>query len=280
MTHASKSFEDPALDVTFDTSRQVEASTITTTVSADDPSPPEMPLHTECACVKKSTPLTRTCGDLERAALQGGSSATAAEPAADDERDYLVFVGGLPYHLMQPELVRLFTQWGEVASVRLIKDKGKTNHKGYGFVKFACKEGASRVRALGSVMYDGVPIDVRAAVRGVGKISNDGAQQKQHKQQQRQRQRQQQEEGNVGDDGAGTSAAEANAASSTFVGEHRSKAGADRDYHAQGAGEEKGEYYHEEGGNYGDDVIGGAESRVEEVDASGSGGRATTQPII
>lgn len=95
------------------------------------------------------------------------------EDNEDADREYMAFVGGVPYTVMEPELVTLFSRWGLVRNVKLVKEKGKVHkHKGYGFVTFATKETASHVRAVGKVMFNGLLLDVGEPVRNAGKRPN------------------------------------------------------------------------------------------------------------
>ena len=58
------------------------------------------------------------------------------DPAADaDAVDCIVFVGGVPYDVMEPELTTLFARFGEVTRTRLVrhhKTKEGGAHKGSG----------------------------------------------------------------------------------------------------------------------------------------------------
>ena len=108
---------------------------------------------------------------------------TPEEQAAEDaDRDFMVFVGGMPYTLMEPELTTLFSPWGTVESIKLVREKNRERrggvlreHKGYGFVKFTTKEAASNVRAAGRVMYKGLYFDVGEPQRNVGRSPGNGA---------------------------------------------------------------------------------------------------------
>lgn len=110
----------------------------------------------------------------------GGEAKVENNEGGEKENENILFIGGIPYDVMEDELEALFVKWGEVESIRLIKDKNKTQHKGYGFITFASTEVAATVRALGVVELvrekdddnenKTMFIDVRDAVRGVGKV--------------------------------------------------------------------------------------------------------------
>jgi hypothetical protein len=95
----------------------------------------------------------------------------AATDVTDEfDKDYVAFVGGVPYTVLEPELMHLFSQWGQVESIKFVREKGKLQeHKGYGFVTFADREACSNARAVGKVCYNGATFDVGEPVRKAGK---------------------------------------------------------------------------------------------------------------
>jgi RNA recognition motif-containing protein len=54
-----------------------------------------------------------------------------------------IYVGNLSYQTTEDELKTTFEQFGQVASVRIVKDKFSGDSKGYGFVEMGSKEEAS-----------------------------------------------------------------------------------------------------------------------------------------
>jgi RNA recognition motif-containing protein len=54
-----------------------------------------------------------------------------------------IYVGNLSYETTEDELKTTFEQFGQVASVRIVKDKFSGDSKGYGFVEMGSKEEAS-----------------------------------------------------------------------------------------------------------------------------------------
>lgn len=55
-----------------------------------------------------------------------------------------LYVGSLGYDVEESEIQRLFEQYGEVKSVRIIKDKETGQSKGFGFVEMEKKEDAMK----------------------------------------------------------------------------------------------------------------------------------------
>ncbi len=45
-----------------------------------------------------------------------------------------VFVGGLPYELTEGDVVAVFSQYGEIVHINLVRDHGTGKSRGFGFV--------------------------------------------------------------------------------------------------------------------------------------------------
>ena len=58
-----------------------------------------------------------------------------------------VYVGNLPFNVDDEKLRELFSSFGEIAEVQVIKDKFSGRSKGFGFVTFASKEDAEKAIA-------------------------------------------------------------------------------------------------------------------------------------
>ena len=54
-----------------------------------------------------------------------------------------IYVGNLDYNLQESELESVFSEYGEVASVKIIKDKYTGKAKGFGFVEMPDDEAAN-----------------------------------------------------------------------------------------------------------------------------------------
>jgi len=48
-----------------------------------------------------------------------------------------IYVGNLNYNLSEEELEKVFSSYGEVASVKIIRDKYTDQSKGFGFIEMA-----------------------------------------------------------------------------------------------------------------------------------------------
>ncbi len=70
-----------------------------------------------------------------------------------------IYVGNLSYGLSEEELGNVFSEFGDVASTKIIVDKDTGRSKGYGFVEMGTEEQAqSAITAM-----DGRDIDGRSA---------------------------------------------------------------------------------------------------------------------
>ena len=55
-----------------------------------------------------------------------------------------IYVGNLPYSISEEKLKELFSEYGEVSEVVIIKDKYSGRSKGFGFVTFNEEEAAKK----------------------------------------------------------------------------------------------------------------------------------------
>jgi RNA recognition motif-containing protein len=75
-----------------------------------------------------------------------------------------LYVGNLSYNTSEQALQDLFSEHGEVASVRLITDRYSGRSKGFAFVDMATEEGAqAAIEALNGKPVDGRDIRVEKA---------------------------------------------------------------------------------------------------------------------
>ncbi len=55
-----------------------------------------------------------------------------------------IYAGNLNYNLSEEELEKVFAEYGEVTSVKIIRDKYTDQSKGFGFVEMAEDEAAQK----------------------------------------------------------------------------------------------------------------------------------------
>ncbi len=67
-----------------------------------------------------------------------------------------LFVGGIPYSLQQEELNELFSQFGQVTSATIIRDRVTNQSRGFGFVEMATEDEAGEaMRKLNGMVIGG-----------------------------------------------------------------------------------------------------------------------------
>lgn len=75
-----------------------------------------------------------------------------------------IYVGNLNYNLKESDLEELFSQFGEVISVKIVKDQETGRAKGFGFVEMADdSEGAQAIEKLDGADVRGRNIKVNQA---------------------------------------------------------------------------------------------------------------------
>jgi RNA recognition motif-containing protein len=94
------------------------------------------------------------------APLIGSSSST--ESAADEEVKTL-YVGNLPYRANESAIRELFSEHGQVHSVRLMKDKHTGKRRGFGFVEMSASAADTAVSSLNDTEFQQRTLKVREA---------------------------------------------------------------------------------------------------------------------
>jgi len=74
-----------------------------------------------------------------------------------------LYVGNLPYRANEAAIRKLFSEYGQVISVRLVKDKETGKRRGYGFVEMPEKEAHAAITALNETEYLQRTLKVREA---------------------------------------------------------------------------------------------------------------------
>lgn len=60
---------------------------------------------------------------------------------------YKLFVGGLPFSTTSDELEQIFSEFGSVASAKVITDRDTGRSKGFGFVEFESDDEGKKAEA-------------------------------------------------------------------------------------------------------------------------------------
>ncbi len=75
-----------------------------------------------------------------------------------------IYVGGLSYDVTEDELRDVFSPYGEISSLSIIKDKFSGKSKGFGFVEISNQEGAEEaIKTLNESEVKGRNIKVNEA---------------------------------------------------------------------------------------------------------------------
>lgn len=75
-----------------------------------------------------------------------------------------IYVGQLPYNVTEDDLREMFTKFGEIASINLIKDRFSGRSKGFGFIDMPNNsEADTAIKSLNKSMLHGREIKVNQA---------------------------------------------------------------------------------------------------------------------
>ena len=74
-----------------------------------------------------------------------------------------IYVGNLPYRANEADVRKLFSEYGEVFAVRLMKDKRTGKRRGFGFVVMASADTESAIEKLNNHDFDQRTLKVRIA---------------------------------------------------------------------------------------------------------------------
>lgn len=74
-----------------------------------------------------------------------------------------IYVGNLSFSTSTEELQELFSQFGEVESVRIVRDRQTGRSRGFGFVEMNAEDGNQAIQALNGQEFGGRKILVNEA---------------------------------------------------------------------------------------------------------------------
>jgi len=81
----------------------------------------------------------------------------------DNQSSKTLYVGNLPYRANESEVKDLFSEYGEVFAVRLMKDKRTGKRRGFGFVVMSSKDADYAVSKLNEKEFGQRTLKVREA---------------------------------------------------------------------------------------------------------------------
>ncbi|MDQ6982360.1 MAG: RNA-binding protein [Mariprofundus sp.] len=74
-----------------------------------------------------------------------------------------IYVGNLPFNAGNDDVKNLFSPYGEIIDVRLVKDRRSKRFKGYGFVEMSVADAKSAIQHLDGTDYAGRTLRVNEA---------------------------------------------------------------------------------------------------------------------
>lgn len=112
-----------------------------------------------CRPATSTAKTTQPASSVESISLGGSVS----EPLPADTIIKTLYVGNLPYRANETAIRKLFSTYGHVISVRLVKDKETGKRRGYGFIEMPEQEALAAVAGLNETEYLQRTLKVREA---------------------------------------------------------------------------------------------------------------------
>ncbi|WP_016956242.1 RNA recognition motif domain-containing protein [Catenovulum agarivorans] len=91
------------------------------------------------------------------------SPSAAADVQVNSEASKTLYVGNLPYRANEASVRELFSQHGDVRSVRLMRDRNTGKRKGFGFVEINESAAEAAINALNDQEFQQRTLKVREA---------------------------------------------------------------------------------------------------------------------
>jgi len=102
-----------------------------------------------------------------------GSGSTEKLSTTDTDNLKTLYVGNLPYRANEAAVNELFSSYGHVQSVRLMKDKHTGKRRGFGFVEMATNDIDKAIAALNDTEFQQRTLKVREAKERPEKADNE-----------------------------------------------------------------------------------------------------------
>lgn len=94
-----------------------------------------------------------------------------ANSTKEDTNIKTLYVGNLPYRANEAAINELFSSYGQVHSVRLMKDKHTGKRRGFGFVEISAGDAAKAIAELNDSEFQQRTLKVREAKERPEKVS-------------------------------------------------------------------------------------------------------------
>lgn len=95
--------------------------------------------------------------------LQCATNGRAEYQSEADISNKTLYIGNLPFRVNEEEVKTLFSAYGEVVAVRLMKDKRTGKRRGFGFVVMPTEQAQIAIEALNNSQYQDRTLKVREA---------------------------------------------------------------------------------------------------------------------
>ncbi len=108
-------------------------------------------------------------------ASSASSTPTATSPTDNTDDIKTLYVGNLPYRANEAAVKELFSNYGHVQSVRLMKDKHTGKRRGFGFVEMAANDINKAISALNDTEFQQRTLKVREAKERPERTDNESS---------------------------------------------------------------------------------------------------------
>lgn len=95
--------------------------------------------------------------------VKGASTSPAASPQDFSGDTATLYVGNLPYRANEDAVKELFSSYGAVKNVRLMKDRQTGRRRGFGFVEVSSKDASKMINKLNDFEFQERTLKVREA---------------------------------------------------------------------------------------------------------------------
>jgi hypothetical protein len=95
--------------------------------------------------------------------LAGSSTTRSAKSGTKNKGVKTIFVGNLAFKVRRDELSKLFSEYGQVNSVRIMTDRETRRPRGFGFIEMGANDAKSAIKALNGIEFMGRDLKVNEA---------------------------------------------------------------------------------------------------------------------
>ncbi len=96
-------------------------------------------------------------------ALAPKCTATSAASTSQNDETSNIYVGNLPFNAGDDDVKNIFSPYGEVIAIRLVKDRRSKRFKGYGFVEMSVAGAKAAIENLDGTDYAGRTLRINEA---------------------------------------------------------------------------------------------------------------------